>query len=107
MERVQFLNCGPSYIPGVIVMSIEDGYEGISGLPQLDPIFSYIVVIFNACATDITFTSPALKGRDLQLHPLQVNSTDDIVKHSTYNQSSGSFRIPPRTSSVFVESRMV
>lgn len=106
-ERVQFLNCGPSYIPGVIVMSIEDGYEGISGLPQLDPIFSYIVVIFNACATDITFTSPALKGRDLQLHPLQVNSTDDIVKHSTYNQSSGSFRIPPRTSSVFVESRMV
>lgn len=35
-ERVCFHNCGPSYIPGVICMSIEDGHKGIPGLAQLD-----------------------------------------------------------------------
>lgn len=35
-ERVQFHNTGPSCIPGVIVISIEDGTEGVAGLSQLD-----------------------------------------------------------------------
>lgn len=35
-ERVRFHNTGPSWIPGVIVMGIEDGYEGVPGLTQLD-----------------------------------------------------------------------
>ncbi|TYI83724.1 hypothetical protein E1A91_D05G313300v1 [Gossypium mustelinum] len=37
-ERVRFHNTGPSWVPGFIVMSIEDGNEGIPGLSQLDPI---------------------------------------------------------------------
>lgn len=104
-ERVQFHNTGPSWIPGVIVMSIEDGYDGVAGLTQLDPIYSYIVVIINVGPTVVTFTSPILQGRNLQLHPIQMNSTDDIVKDSTYDSPSGCFRIPSRTTSVFVESR--
>ncbi|PIN04745.1 1,4-alpha-glucan branching enzyme/starch branching enzyme II [Handroanthus impetiginosus] len=71
-ERVRFHNTGPSWVPGVIVMSIEDGYEGVPGLSQLDPIYSHIVVIVNVCPTDITFTSPSLRGKCLQLHPVQV-----------------------------------
>ncbi|GFP94262.1 pullulanase 1 chloroplastic [Phtheirospermum japonicum] len=90
-ERVRFHNTGPSSVPGVIVMGIEDG-EGFSGLSQLDPIYSYIVVIINVCPTDITYTSPSLKEKDLQLHPIQVSSTDHIVKNSMYDSSSGSFR---------------
>lgn len=35
--RVRFHNTGPSLVPGVIVMSIEDGHEGVPGLSQLDP----------------------------------------------------------------------
>ncbi|KAK6136112.1 hypothetical protein DH2020_030128 [Rehmannia glutinosa] len=105
-ERVRFHNTGPSWVPGVIVMSIEDGHEGVPGLSQLDPIYSYIVVIINVCPTDITFTSPSLKEKGLQLHPIQMNSTDHIVKNSTYDSSSGSFRIPSRTTSVFVEPRV-
>ncbi|KAK4431017.1 Pullulanase 1, chloroplastic [Sesamum alatum] len=105
-ERVRFHNTGPSWVPGVIVMSIEDGHDGVSGLSQLDPIYSYIVVIINVCPTGITFTSPTLRGKGLQLHPVQMNSTDHIVKDSTYDSSSGSFTIPSRTTSVFVEPRV-
>lgn len=103
--RVRFHNTGPSWVPGVIVMSIEDGYEGVPGLSQLDPIYSYIVAIINIRPTDALFTSPALRGRSLKLHPIQMSSTDDIVKDSTYDSSSGGFRIPARTTSVFVEPR--
>lgn len=36
-ERVRFHNTGSSWVPGVLVMSIEDGHEGVPGLSQLDP----------------------------------------------------------------------
>ncbi|XP_010267259.1 PREDICTED: pullulanase 1, chloroplastic isoform X2 [Nelumbo nucifera] len=104
-RRVRFHNTGPSSVPGVIVMSIEDGYEGMPGLAQLDPIYSCIVIIFNVCPTEVSFGCPALQKRTLKLHPVQLTSTDQIVKNSKYETSSGSFIVPPRTTSVFVESR--
>ncbi|XP_039024711.1 pullulanase 1, chloroplastic-like [Hibiscus syriacus] len=73
-ERVRFLNTGPSWVPGIIVMSIEDGNEGVPGLSQLDPIVLYIVVVFNASPTEASFSSPTLRGRTLQLHPIQLRS---------------------------------
>ncbi|KAK8299247.1 hypothetical protein V6Z12_D05G310000 [Gossypium hirsutum] len=106
-ERVQFHNTGPSWVPGFIVMSIEDGNEGIPGLSQLDPIFSYVVVVFNACPTEESFSSPTLRGRTLQLHPIQVTSTDETVKKSSYEASTGCFTVPARTTSVFVEPRKI
>ncbi|KDO47572.1 hypothetical protein CISIN_1g0020791mg, partial [Citrus sinensis] len=71
-ERICFHNTGPSAVPGVIVMSIEDGHEGVPGLSQLDSNYSYIVVIFNSSPTEVSFVSPALQGKNLQLHPIQV-----------------------------------
>ncbi|MBA0837613.1 hypothetical protein Goarm_009756, partial [Gossypium armourianum] len=106
-ERIRFHNTGPSWVPGFIVMSIEDGNEGIPGLSQLDPIFSYIVVVFNACPTEESFSSPTLRGRTLQLHPIQVTSTDETVKKSSYEASTGCFTVPARTTSVFVEPRKI
>ncbi|XP_049379170.1 pullulanase 1, chloroplastic [Solanum stenotomum] len=103
-ERVRFHNTGPSWIPGLIVMSIEDGHQGVPGHSQLDPIYSYIVVIINPCPTDVSFANLALRARSLQLHPVQMNSTD-VVKNSTYDASSGCFNVPARTTSVFVEPR--
>ena len=35
--------------------------------------YSYIVVVINACPTEVSFASPALKARTLQIHPVQVN----------------------------------
>ncbi|KAF5729467.1 hypothetical protein HS088_TW21G01633 [Tripterygium wilfordii] len=104
-ERVRFHNTGISWVPGVIVMSIEDGYQGVPGLSQLDPVYSYIVVIFNTCPTEVSFASPALRARALELHPVQLMSADDVVKGSSYIASSGCFNVPPRTTSVFVERR--
>ncbi|KAL8538709.1 hypothetical protein ACS0TY_000648 [Phlomoides rotata] len=103
--RVRFHNSGPSSVPGVIVMSIEDGHEGVPGLAQLDPLYSHIVVLINVCPTDITFIAPSLRGKALQLHPLQLNSSDHIVKGSSYDSPSSSFQIPSRTTAVFVQHR--
>lgn len=104
-KRVRFHNTGPSSIPGVIVMSIEDGHEGFPGLSQLDPMYSYIVVIFNASPSEVSFINPALHSRALQLHPVQVMSNDEVVKRSSYDASTGCFTVPSRTTSVFVEHR--
>ncbi|KAJ6821493.1 pullulanase 1, chloroplastic [Iris pallida] len=104
-ERVRFHNVGPSWFRGAIVMSIEDGYEESPGLAQLDPVYSYIVVVFNASPKDVTLQIPALKGRMLQLHPVQLGSADNLVKESSYVAISGCFTIPQRTTSVFVEAR--
>lgn len=104
-HRVRFHNTGPSWVHGVIVMSIEDGHDGFPGLSQLDPIYSFIVVVVNASPKEVSFVSPALESRHLQLHPIQVSSSDDIVKSSTYEASSGCFVVPQRTTAVFVEPR--
>ncbi|XP_076946997.1 pullulanase 1, chloroplastic-like [Bidens hawaiensis] len=104
-ERVRFHNTGLSHVPGVIVMSIEDGHEGVPGLTRLDPTYSYIVVIINASPSDISFASPVLRGKALRLHPVQMKSTDDLVKSSAYDTSTGCFSVPSRTTSVFVEPR--
>ncbi|RZC77055.1 hypothetical protein C5167_001187 [Papaver somniferum] len=106
-ERVRFHNTGPSSVPGLIVMSIEDSHKGRPGLTQLDPNYSYIVVAFNANPREVTFTSPALRTRTLDLHPIQLMSGDEVVKYSNYNAFTGSFTVPPRTTSVFVESREI
>ncbi|KAM7268571.1 hypothetical protein ACFE04_010737 [Oxalis oulophora] len=104
-ERVRFHNNGTSWVPGVIVMSIEDGQEDDPRLSQLDPVYSFVVVIFNASPTYVSFKSQTLHARTLQLHPVQATSTDEIVKGSTYEASTGCFSVPARTTAVFVESR--
>ncbi|KAJ0967236.1 hypothetical protein J5N97_024153 [Dioscorea zingiberensis] len=104
-ERVRFHNVGPSWVPGSIVMSIEDGHEGRPGMAQLDPIYSFIVVVFNSSPTEVSLSIPALTTRRLQLHPIQMKSRDDLVKKASYERASGCFTIPQRTTSVFVEGR--
>ncbi|CAJ2629361.1 unnamed protein product [Trifolium pratense] len=104
-QRVRFHNTGPSLAYGFIVMSIEDGHDGFPGLSQLDPIYSFIVVVFNASPQEVSFVSPSLQSRNLHLHPIQEISSDDLVKSSKYEASSGCFVIPRRTTAVFVEPR--
>ncbi|PWA76552.1 limit dextrinase [Artemisia annua] len=106
-ERVRFHNTGTAHVPGVIVMSVEDGYDGVPGLTQLDPIYSYVVVVINASPNDVSFTSPVLRGKVLQLHPVQMMSNDNLVKNSTYDPSSGTFMVPSKTIAVFVEPRNI
>ncbi|KAK9755442.1 hypothetical protein RND81_01G025500 [Saponaria officinalis] len=104
-DRVRFHNNGPSGVPGVIVMSIEDGRAGASGLSQLDPKFQYIVVIINVRPNQVSLADAVFRGKALQLHPVQVASNDIIVKESKFEPSSGCFTIPPKTTAVFAEPR--
>jgi hypothetical protein len=97
--------------------------------------YSFIVVVFNASPQEVSFVSPSLQSRNLQLHPIQVQSiassiarilsisnfkrgvqfhgvyvlqeisSDDLVKRSKYEASSGRFVVPRRTTAVFVEPR--
>ncbi|EPS70961.1 hypothetical protein M569_03797, partial [Genlisea aurea] len=103
LERVRFHNAGP----GVVAMSIEDGHEGVvDGRPQLDPMYSCIVVVINASPDAAAFAAPRLCGKTLQLHPvlLQVLPLPP-PSSSMYEPSTGRFGVPARTTSVFVEPR--
>lgn len=103
--RLRFHNTGPNGVPGVIVMSIVDGDDGHGGLQQVDPLYRSVVVLFNACPTDITITVPLFKARQLYLHPSQASSFDEILKQASFQSTIGVFGIPARTTAVFVEPR--
>lgn len=104
-DRVRFHNNEPSWIPGIIVMSMEDGHAGSPALSQIDPKFQYIVVLINVRPTETKFYNHDLRAKSLQLHPIQSMSNDGIVKQSKYEPSAGCFTVPPKTTAVFVEPR--
>ncbi len=96
-ERVAFHNTGPSQLPGLLVMSISDMVGA-----DLDPNHELIVALINANDEAQTFTEAALIGADLVLHPVLADSIDDVVKTTTFNETTGSFVVPGRTTAVFV-----
>ncbi|HEX6289918.1 MAG TPA: pullulanase-type alpha-1,6-glucosidase [Herpetosiphonaceae bacterium] len=96
-QQVRFLNTGPDQQAGLIVMSIAD-----SGATDLDDQYEQIVVLFNANDEPQTFTDSSLTGKRLALHPEQAVSSDPIVRTASYNQATGTFTIPARTTAVFV-----
>jgi pullulanase/glycogen debranching enzyme len=98
-SRVAFHNTGPTQLPGLIVMSIDDLSIG----PDLDRNYEFIVVLVNANDEAQSFTQAALAGLDLELHPVQAMSIDQIVQTSTFDTANGTFYVPGRTTAVFVQ----
>lgn len=96
-QRVAFPTGGPTQTRGVITMTLDDRTG-----PDLDPRFEGIVVIFNASNQPTTQTLPAHANTNYTLHPIHQTGTDPIVRTASYNSSTGSFTIPPRTVAVFV-----
>ncbi len=95
-ERLKFYNTGPEQLPGLIVMSLSDEVE-----PDLDDMYELIVVLINANDEAQTITIPELANKELLLHLVQVMSVDDVVKTSRYHDD-GTFKVPARTTAVFV-----
>jgi hypothetical protein len=62
-----------------------------------------VVVVFNVDKVAKTIAVPELKGRKLQLHRIQRNGSDEVVKASSFDRNSGSISIPARTTAVFVQ----
>ncbi|KAJ1270053.1 hypothetical protein BS78_06G025000 [Paspalum vaginatum] len=104
-QRVHFHNTGPSLVPGVIVMSIEDARNDRHDMAQLDKNFSRVVTVFNVCPYEVSIEIPDLASLGIQLHPVQVTSSDALVRQSAYEATTGRFTVPNRTTAVFVEPR--
>jgi pullulanase len=93
--NLSFLNTGPSQVPGLIVMKLDD--HGRNYGP-----YHHIVVFFNASNAAVTFSNPALQGMTLHLHPVQQQSADPAVLGSSFNSREGTAVIPAFTTAVFV-----
>ncbi len=101
-SRVQFYNQGSGQQNALIVMGLSDANG-----TDLDPNYEYIVVLFNANKVQQTFTNAAFAGLNFSLHPLQADATDadPVVQSSTFNNGTGAFTIPARTTAVFVSTQ--
>jgi pullulanase/glycogen debranching enzyme len=99
IERLKFYNVGPDQVPGVIVMDIDGNDPAKYAGAQ----YKGVVVVFNVDKVAKTIAVPELKGRKLQLHKIQRNGSDEVVKASAFERNSGSVSIPARTTAVFVQ----
>jgi pullulanase-type alpha-1,6-glucosidase len=97
-QRVQFFNTGPGNIPGLIVMTLDDH----APLPNLDPAYELIIVLFNAEDTPVSYTFHELRDASLILHPVLSESADPVVRSAKFTPGIRTFIIPGRTTAVFV-----
>jgi pullulanase-type alpha-1,6-glucosidase len=96
-RSVRFFNGGKDQIPGLIVMSISD-----NGPARIDPQIAQVVALFNATPQPISFSDPTFVGAGLSLHPTQQASADARLREASFDEASGEFRVPARTTVVFV-----
>ena len=61
------------------------------------------MVVFNASDEATTQTLAATAGQRYDLHPVQANGSDPVVKTATHNAATGQFTVPARTVAVFAQ----
>jgi hypothetical protein len=98
-DRLAFHNTGPGQIPGLIVMSLDDAAG------TRDPRFKAIVVLFNANDEPADFAVAGFAGSAFELHPVQKQSADALVRGSSFDLLTGTFGVAGRTTAVFVTMR--
>ena len=94
-KRLKYHNTGPNQIPGIIAMSISDG---TCAGAALDRSYDGVVVVFNA---HIEEQSIDLGITGMELHPVLIDGTDEVVKAAT--EQNGVFTVPAHTAAVFVK----
>jgi pullulanase/glycogen debranching enzyme len=99
IERLKFHNTGPDQVPGVVAMSIAGTEPSAYAGAQ----YKKVVVLFNVDKAAHTIAIDGLKGRKLQLHRIQRDGSDEVVKASAFDTATGAFTIPARTTAVFVQ----
>jgi pullulanase/glycogen debranching enzyme len=97
IERVRFHNTGPQQLAGLIAMSIDgQRYPGAK--------YKSVSTFFNVDKVAKDLTIADMKGRKLSVHKVQRKSASDaLAKTAGFDAATGTFRIPPRTTVVFVE----
>lgn len=99
-EHLAFFNTGANQIPGVIAMSLTDSSA------NLDENYEQIMVVFNTNISAKTLSLASRIGSEFSLHPLQQTSTDDRVKTASFDNVTGAFTVPARTTAVFVTTKL-
>jgi pullulanase len=97
-NHLHFLNTGPNQVPGVITMEL-DSTDNAYGP------YKHILVVSNATTTEQRISSASLKGLNLQLHPIQADSSDPVVRGAMFVSQTGTADVPPLTTAVFVSTR--
>lgn len=87
-KRLSFPLSGTAETPGVITMHLDGR--------GLDRRWKSVTVVFNATPAAVTQTVPALSGASIGLHPAQHEP-------ATFDRATGAFRVPARTTAVFVQ----
>ena len=98
IDQVSFLNTGThlkkDQQKGLIVMKLDDK-------SSLDTHYQSLIVIFNTSTETQTFKYQS--AQMYQLHPVQKNGVDDVVKQSTADDNG--FTVPALTTTVFVTNK--
>lgn len=92
-NSLKFHNTGPEQIPGLIVMSLSDSKVARH------------IVIFNASTSEQSFSIAKLIGTKFKLHSVLRDSSDKVVKSSSFDSKAGKFTVPARTTAVFDNKR--
>ena len=97
MERASFHNTGPQQLARLIAMSIDgQRYPGAK--------YKGATTFFNVDKVAKDLTIAEMKGRKLVLHKVHRKSgSDALARTAGFDPATGAFRIPPRTTVVFVE----
>ena len=97
-QKVSFPASGTwQQVPGTILYLIDDTV----GEP-VDQHWRRVAVVFNGAALPVRQSTPVARGA-WQLHPVQAEGADPIVKTSRIEEHA--FAVPGRTAAVFVEPR--
>ncbi len=96
-DRLKFHNTGPNAVPGLLV-------GDVNGQGLTDSRHQSLVYFINAQQQAVTIQINALRGRNLQLHPLlkEANS-DERQKQVRFDKANGTVTIPARTVTVLVD----
>ncbi|MEU4558285.1 pullulanase-type alpha-1,6-glucosidase [Actinoplanes sp. NPDC023936] len=95
-KRLSFPLSGTAETPGVITMTLDGR--------GLDPKWKSVTVVFNATPSAVTQKVTSLAGTTVSLHPIQQRSADPLVRTASFAAATGTFTVPARTVSVFVQS---
>ena len=86
---------------GLIVMRIDA--TGSDNRACGDQRFGHVVVLVNANKVSQTYAIANLAGSGMHLHPRHLSGLDSTVRGATFDNGTGTFTVPARTTAVFVQ----
>ena len=99
-QKLTFPGSGPTAIPGVIAMSIDDTVGA-----DVDRELDGVLTVFNATPTEQTIVLDSLVGRGFALSTVQQAGADDVVKATKWDAASGTITVPARTVAVLTDAQ--